>query len=67
MRTSRSLSNKRMVRAYEFLWAAFAVIAVVVFVLTDFSFAAVVVICLFGIALVFAGMMDVLPEIVENL
>lgn len=67
MRASHTLANKRLVRAYEILWVIFAVAAAVVFVLTDFSFAAVVVMCLLGIALVFAGMMDVLPEIVENL
>jgi uncharacterized membrane protein HdeD (DUF308 family) len=56
-----------LVRAYEILWVIYAVVAAAVLILTDLAFAAVVVMCLLGIALVFAGMMDVLPEIVENL
>ena len=66
MRTSHTLANKRLVRAYEFLWIVYAVAAVLVLIFTDFAFAAVVIFCLLGIALVFAGMMDVLPEIVGN-
>lgn len=67
MQKSHSLSNKRLVRAYEILWVVYAVVAAAVFILTDLSFAAVVIICLLGIALVFAGMMDVLPEIVGDM
>ena len=67
MRTSHTLSNKRLVRAYEILWVIYGVVAAAVLTLTDLAFAAVVVMCLLGIALVFAGMMDVLPEIVDNL
>ena len=67
MRASHTLANKRLVRAYEILWVVYAVVAAAVFILTDLSFAAVVIICLLGIALVFAGMMDVLPEIVGDM
>jgi hypothetical protein len=62
MQTSHALANKRLVRTYELLWIVYAVAAALVLIFTDFAFALVVVFCLLGIALVFAGMMKVLPE-----
>lgn len=66
MRTSHPLTDKKLVRLYELLWLGYAVAAAIVFVLTDFAFAAIVIMSLLGIALVFGGMMGVLPEIVGD-
>jgi len=67
MQASLTLSKKRMVRAYEVLWVAYAIVAAIVLLFTDFAFSAIVVFCLLGIALVFGGMMGVLPEVAGNL
>lgn len=67
MQASRTVATERLLRAYEVLWIIYAVVATIVLLLTDFAFAAIVVFCLLGIALVFGGMMGVLPELAGHL
>jgi uncharacterized membrane protein YccC len=66
VRTSHALARKRLLRGYEVLCLVFIVFAAIILTLSDFAFAAIVVLGFAGTALVFAGMMDVLPEIVRN-
>jgi hypothetical protein len=66
VQTSHALARERLLKGYEILLIAFVIAAAVILIFSDFSFEAMVMLGFAGIALVFAGMMDVLPEIVRN-
>lgn len=62
-----NLGQRRIIRIYEVVWIAFAAAATFVFITGYLGYEAMIIFGFAGTALVFGGMMDVLPGIIEEI